>query len=183
MKKNATMKQNADRFVHAIFCDDMRQEIGNKVSFMGCYQAELLVPFVPLMLPKLCVQVTISTTKERPIKSLTVRIDQGEHQLAVIEVPADDFARSMPSVPQDAKRWSASIGVMLAPFNIMEPGELRVVVITEEGEMQGPRLRLKVVPPADVVVAPAEPVAASVATRKAAPKKAAARVTPVKKGK
>jgi hypothetical protein len=183
MKKNPTTKQNADRFVHAIFCDDIRQEMGNKVSFMGCYQGELFVPFVPLMLPKLCVQVTISTTVDRPIKSLTVRLDQGENQLAVIEVPADDFVRSMPPVPEEAKRWSASVGVMLSPFNITEPGELRVVVITEEGEMPGPRLRLKVRPPVDGVVAPGETVAPIAATRKVAAKKHSTRRAPAKKAK
>lgn len=183
MKKNPTTTQNVDRFVHAIFCDDIRQEMGNKVSFMGCYQGELFVPFVPLLLPKLCVQVTISTTVEQPIKSLTVRLDQGENQLAVIEVPADDFARSMSPVPEEAKRWSASVGVMLSPFNITEPGELRVVVITEEGEMPGPRLRLKVMPQADTLAVSAEPVAARVATRKAAPKKAGANSTSAIKAK
>lgn len=173
------MKKNADRFIHAIFCDDMRQEIGNKVSFMGCYQSELFVPFVPLMLPKLCVQVTISTTVERSLKALTVRLDQGANQLAIIEVASDDFSRSMPPAPEDATRLSASVGVMLSPFTITEPGELRVVVITEEGEMLGPRLRIKVMPQADAAVAPAEPVAA----RKAAPKKAVARSAPAKKAK
>ena len=183
MKKNPTTTQNADRFVHAIFCDDIRQEMGNKVSFMGCYQSELFVPFVPLMLPKLCVQVTISTAKERPIKSLTVRLDQGANQLAVIEVPSDDFARSMPPVPEDATRWSASVGVMLSPFSITEQGELRVVVITEEGEMPGPRLRIRVMPQADAGVAPAEPLAPIEATRIVAAKKAAARSAPAKNAK
>lgn len=183
MKKSPNMKQNADRFVHAIFCDDIRQEMGNKVSFMGCYQGELFVPFVPLMLPKLCVQVTISTTVERPIKSLTVRLDQGANQLAAFEVASDDFSRSIPPAPESATRWSASVGVMLAPFSITEPGELRVVVITEEGEMLGPRLRIKVMPQADAVVAPAEPLAPIAATRKVAAKKAAARSAPSKKAK
>jgi hypothetical protein len=167
MKKNPTTKQNADRFVHAIFCDDIRQEMGNKVSFMGCYQGELFVPFVPLMLPKLCVQVTIATPIERPIKSLTVRLDQGDIQLAVIDVPNGDFERSLPPQPGNGTRLSASVGVMLAPFTIAEPGELRVVVITEEGEMPGPRLRLKVMPQADA--ATTEP-----APRKGLAKKAAA---------
>lgn len=183
MKKNPTTKQNADRFVHAIFCDDIRQEMGNKVSFMGCYQGELFVPFVPLMLAKLCVQVTISTTVDRPIKSLTVRLDQGENRLAVIDVPVDDFERSMPPVPEEEKRWSASVGVMLSPFNITEPGEIRVVVITEEGEMPGPCLRLKVMPPTEGVVAPGETVAPIAVTRKVAAKKHATRRSPAKKAK
>lgn len=183
MKKNPTTMQNADRFVHAIFCDDIRQEIGNKVSFMGCYQGELFVPFVPLMLPKLCVQVTVTTTVERPLKALTVRLDQGTNQLAVIEISGDELARAIPPATEDKTRLAASVGVMLAPFTITEPGELRVVVITEEGEMPGPLLRLKVVPPADVVAAPAETVAPIATTRKVAAKKAAARSVPTKKSK
>ena len=183
MKKTPTTTQNADRFVHAIFCDDIRQEMGNKVSFMGCYQGELIVPFVPLLLPKLCVQVTISTTKERPIKSLTVRLDQGANPIAAFEVCSDDFSRSTPPAPDDATRLSASVGVMLSPFSITEQGNLRVVVITEEGEMPGPRLRLRVVPPVDAVVAPAEPLARIEVKRKVATKKASTRSAPVKKAK
>ena len=183
MKKNATTKQNAERFVHAIFCDDIRQEIGNKVSLMGCYQGELFVPFVPLMLPKLCVQVTIFTTVERPLKSLTVRLDQGANQLAVIDFSGDELARAIPPATEDTIRLATSVGMMLAPFTITEPGELRVMVITEEGEMLGPRLRLKAMPQPDAVAVPAEPVAATSASRKAAPKKAAARSAPVKKVK
>jgi hypothetical protein len=165
--KPTDMKQNADRFVNAIFCDDIRQEVGNKVSFMGCYQGELFVPFVPMMLPKLCVQVTISTTVERPIKSLTVRLDHGVNQLAVIEVPADDFVRFATPAAEDAFQWSVHVGVMLSPFTITEPGELRVVVITEEGEMSGPHLRLKVMP--------AEPLAPAVAAKKVVARRASAK--------
>ncbi len=177
------MKENVDRFVHTIFCDDLRQEVGNKVSFMGCYQGELFVPFVPLLLPKLCVYVTVSTPVERPLRALTIRVDQGQNQLASIEMPSEDLARAVPPTSEGATRILANAGVMLSPFAINEPGEIRVVVITEEGEMLGPRLRIKVMPKADDAVAPAEPVAASLVTRKAAPKKAAARVTPVKKVK
>ena len=183
MKKNSSMKQNADRFVHAIFCDDIRQEMGNKVSFMGCYQGELFVPFVPLMLPKLCVQVTVTTTVEQPLKALTVRLDQGTNQLAVIEISGDELARAIPPATEDTTRLAASVGVMLAPFTITEPGQLRVMVITEEGEMLGPRLRLKVMPQADTLAVPAEPVAAREATRKAAPKQAATQRTAAKKPK
>lgn len=180
MKKKAATIQNEGRFVHAIFCDDIRREIGNKVSFMGCYQGELVVPNIPATLPKLCVHATIVATTERAVKSLTVRLDQNEKPLAVIEVPADDFARSPPSAQADAKRWSATVGVMLMPFNITEPCELRLVVVTEEGEMPGPRLRINVMPqadaaePHDVVLAPmkakrtgpAKKIAANTATAK-----------------
>lgn len=183
MKKNPDTKQNADRFVHAIFCDDIRQEVGNKVSFMGCYQGELFVPGIPVVLPKLCVQVTISTTLERPIQSLTVRLDQGSNPLAAFEVGREDFLRSIPPAPADATRLSASVGVILVPFSITGPAELRVVVITEEGEMPGPRLRIKVIPKSEAIAVPAEPLAPVDLARKTAPKKAAARSASAKRVK
>lgn len=176
------MKKNADRFVHAIFCDDIRQETGNKVSFMGCYQGELFVPLMPLALPKLCVYVTISTLVARPLKALTIRVDQRETKLVTIEIPSEDLARLAPPPQEDATRILVNAIVILSPFAITEPSEIRVVVITEDGEMLGPRLRIKVMPQAEVAVAaPAEPVAATVATRKAATKKAATPSAPVRR--
>jgi hypothetical protein len=44
----------AQRTVIAQFCDDVRQEIGNKFSLMGCYGSDLYVPAFPITLPKLC---------------------------------------------------------------------------------------------------------------------------------
>ena len=175
------MKKNTDRFVHAIFCDDMRQEMGNKISFMGCYQGELFVPFAPVALPKLCVFVTISTPAERPLKALSIRVDQGGNTIANIETPSADWAQPMPPAPDDVTRLLANVGFMLSPFAINEPGDIRVVVTTEEGEILGPRLRIKLALPA--VAAAAEPLAPIAETRKVAAKKAAARSAPAKKTK
>lgn len=175
------MKKNADRFVHAIFCDDMRQEMGNKVSFMGCYQGELFVPFAPVALPKLCVFVTVSTPIERPLKSLTIRVDQGDNTIANIETPGSDWAQSIPPAPEVATRLLASVGVMLSPFAITEPGDIRVVVTTEEGEMLGPRLRIKVMPPMDVAANVVAATPTDKAKSKAVAKKAVAKRAPVKR--
>ena len=175
------MKKNADRFVHAIFCDDLRQEMGNKISFMGCYQGELFVPLVPVVLPKLCAFVTVSTPVERPFKRLIIRIDQDGNTIANIETPSADWAQPMSPSTEDVTRLLASIGVMLSPFSITEPGEIRVVVTTEEGEISGPRLRVKVAPQSEVA---ADAIAAT-QTEKAKPKtpakKAAAKRAPVKR--
>ncbi|GEM_PF-503932 len=175
------MKKNADRYVHAIFCDDIRQEIGNKVSFMGCFQGELFVPFMPVALPKLCVSVTVSTPLARPLTALTIRVEQGASQLANIEVSSEHLAHAVTQPQDGSTRFLVTAGVMLSPFAITEPGELRVVVITEEGEMLGPRLRIKVMPQSEVSVAsPAKPDASTAVAGKVAAKKATTRSAPVK---
>jgi len=175
------MKNNADRFVHAVFCDDMRQEMGNKVSFMGCYQGELFVPFAPVALTKLCVFVTVSTPIERPLKALTIRVDQGGTTILNIETPSSDWTQPMPPAPEDTTRLLANVGVMLSPLAITVPGDIRVVVTTEEGEMLGPRLRIKVMPPTEVAANVVAESQADKAKPKTSAKKAAAKRAPVKR--
>ena len=40
--------------IFTILCDDIRQEIGNKISLMGVYGKDIVVPFFPFTFPKLC---------------------------------------------------------------------------------------------------------------------------------
>src|SRR5437773_6354290 len=40
--------------VYTLFCDDVRLEVGNKLSYMGVFQS-IVVPQLPVWLPKLAV--------------------------------------------------------------------------------------------------------------------------------
>ncbi|MEF8720204.1 MAG: hypothetical protein V5B35_11120 [Candidatus Accumulibacter necessarius] len=140
------MKKNADRFVHAVFCDDIRQELGEKVSLMGCYQGELLVAEIPVLLPKLCAFVTVSTPLDRPIKSLKIRIMQDDHELVSLELPDDAMAKASQSFQEGSTRLNANSALAFSPFAVTAPTVLRVTAITEEGEIIGPRLRIKTMP-------------------------------------
>ena len=44
---------------HVMLCDDVRNEVGNKLSFMGVYGPELWVGKVPAMMPHLCFVVML----------------------------------------------------------------------------------------------------------------------------
>lgn len=141
------MKATTDRILTAIYCDDIRHEVGNKMSFMGCYQSELLVPMVPIGLSKLYVYVTVLTPITRPFKSLTLRVVLDDKtELARIEIPAEVLS-NLPEVEDStATRKSISTALMFSPFFIEKASVLRVVADTEEGEIVGPRLLIKVVP-------------------------------------
>jgi hypothetical protein len=49
---------------YTIFCDDVRAEVGNKISYMGVYQGVMFVDAFPLALPRLCVAVTVRMPKQ-----------------------------------------------------------------------------------------------------------------------
>jgi len=150
------MKKNGDRFLTAIFCDDIRQEIGNKLSFMGCYQGELVVPMAPVALPKLCVFASIWTPKERPFKSLMLRVIQDDDkELARIEIPDEGLAEVSLILDETATRKSVSTAIVFSPFAIEKPTSLRLLATTEEGEIIGPRLLIKVIAAQEPVAQPA----------------------------
>src|SRR3989442_9433582 len=53
----ASQQQEPDTkldLVYTLFCDDVRLEIGNKLSYMGVFQS-IIVPQLPVWLPKLAV--------------------------------------------------------------------------------------------------------------------------------
>jgi len=42
------------RFIDLIICDDIRQEVGNKVSLEGIYTDTIVLSNIPFLFPKLC---------------------------------------------------------------------------------------------------------------------------------
>ena len=81
------MKKNADRYLTVTFCDDIRHEVGNKMSLIGCYQGELMVETAPTALPKLCALIAATTPTNKPFKTLTIRVMKDDAELARLEIP------------------------------------------------------------------------------------------------
>lgn len=61
-------------FMMAIFCDDVRQEVGNKLSYLGIYGPNLIVPAFPTTLIKLCCVLTVRLPADAPPKSVIFRL-------------------------------------------------------------------------------------------------------------
>jgi hypothetical protein len=136
------MRTTTDRILTAIFCDDIRQEMGNKMSFMGCYQSELLVPTTPIGLSKLCVYATVLTPIARPFKSLTLRVVlDGQIELARLEVPVEALT-NLPEVQDEtATRKSISTALMFSPFFIEKPTSRRQLRGSQLGKRRDRRSR------------------------------------------
>ena len=57
MPENSEQKQSSEQkleLAYTLFCDDVRLEVGNKLSYMGVFQT-IMVPQLPVWLPKLAV--------------------------------------------------------------------------------------------------------------------------------
>jgi hypothetical protein len=63
-----------DRYGYSIFCDDIRNDPGGKLSFIGCYNGVIFIQGqFPLELPKLCVHIHILSPASQPFGSIVVR--------------------------------------------------------------------------------------------------------------
>jgi hypothetical protein len=119
------------RFIVAQYCDDIRQEVGNKFSLIGCYAADLIVPSFPAVLPKLCAHIKVYTSADRPFERLTVRLMRDEEIIAEIAVDP----RAYPDQPQDKSlKWQiASAFLVMTPFAVESECALRLEADTETG--------------------------------------------------
>jgi hypothetical protein len=114
--------------------------------------------------------VTVSTPVARPFKALTLRVHLGANEVAVIEVPSEDVTQSLAPVQEDDTRIMANLGLTLASLVLTEPSEIRVLVTTEEGDIQVTQLRIKLMAQAELPPAPVPAPANSSATADSAKK-------------
>ncbi|MBU9598150.1 hypothetical protein LGN04_29190 [Burkholderia multivorans] len=77
------------RFAIANFFDDIRLELGGKISLMGIYQSDLLVPNNPTVIPKLCCKITVTTSLDQPFRAASFRVRSDETVLVEQVLPSD----------------------------------------------------------------------------------------------
>lgn len=134
------------RHLEVIFCDDIREEVGNKISFMGVYSADLTVPVLPIVLNKLCIVVRAITNNSDPFESLNVSIFQGDDSAALINTGPI----ALPIVNPDSKESPLQVvqlTFMLTPYQIDKETTIKVKATTEREELSGANLRIHVAQP------------------------------------
>jgi hypothetical protein len=140
-----------NRSLEAIFCDDVRLEAGNKLSLMGCYSGMMIVPHVPIVLPKLCVFMRAVSPHDQPFKMLRFRLVRDETVISEIEVPEADLKPppKMPHSEGEEHNLFLQQVFQVYPLEIKETCKFRARAITENGEMKGGTLVVSLaIPPA-----------------------------------
>jgi hypothetical protein len=142
------------RFGYSIFCDDIRNEAGGKLSFIGCYNGVIFISSIfPVVLPRLCVHVHIVSPGSQPFSSILVRCyaPGGDKPFVeeTIEPPRQEeqiqlVAHLVPDA--DAPRYIvAGASLIFEPLQLDGPGLIRVraVIDGETKELQLGSLRVE----------------------------------------
>ena len=133
------------RFAVATFCDDVRQEVGNKYSLMGCYGDELVVEALPVALPKVCAHVRASTTLDQLFAALTCRAKLNGEVISELTIQPDQLlsGQRIAVARSQSDRVVVVLVLQFAPFGITEPSNLRIEVETESEILHGGTLQLR----------------------------------------
>lgn len=139
------------RHLEVTYCDDIRNEIGNKTSIIGVYSQEMLLNQIPTVLPKLWVRVVVTTPAKQPIETLQVKIlmddivlmETGEVISDDMRKTAADAATKVNEVTGENTLSNYELYFQFAPFQIQKPGRIRVRGYTENEELKGRALTIK----------------------------------------
>lgn len=125
------------------YCDDIRHEIGNKVSLIGLYGADLLVPEVPTVIPKLCAFVQIASEIGKVFDDeIEIRTTLDDNVLATTKLPKGGSAES---IGKDEFQ-TANLQIIMSPFPIEKACVLRIRAYYRGAEFRSAALRIACAP-------------------------------------
>ena len=135
----------SNRLLVVQYCDDVRQEIGNKYSLMGCYSDELIVEALPTALPKLYAHIRAITPIDHPFEKLIVRAFLNDEAIGEHEIPSalmrNWWARAQ--LVSNGKLFSVVSMMAFVPIAFNERSTLRVDAETEEESLNGSSLIIR----------------------------------------
>jgi len=129
-----------NRFGHSIFCDDILNEAGGKLSFIGCYNGVIFVPpTFPLSLPKFCVHVHIFSPATAPYDSILVRCYSPGELKPIVEEPIEppkktkqaELTANLEADVSAPLYIVAGASLIFAPLQIDRPGLIRVRAVVD----------------------------------------------------
>jgi hypothetical protein len=131
------------RFGYSIFCDDIRNETGGKLSFIGCYNGVIFVPpKFPLTLARFCVHIHIFSPATQPYSSIVARCYAPGDDTPLIEEPIEPPKREeqlalvahLEKNPATPVYIVAGTSLIFSPLHIHSTGLLRVRAVIDDAE-------------------------------------------------
>ncbi|WP_138379184.1 hypothetical protein [Luteithermobacter gelatinilyticus] len=126
-------------FAYTIFCDDVRQEINNKQSFIGTYGQDIVVPDKEqFTLLKFFIVLNYCVTKGVPFKEIEFVVELPDQD--DIRLRADDV-NIVPDDNTSRLRFSAVFGVNNL---VVKPGtRIMTYVLVDGVKVEGDKIHIK----------------------------------------
>ena len=110
--------------INTILCDDVRYEVGGKISLMGIYSKDIIVNKVPAILPSINLVIMFEGIKENFDKFFITII-----------IPKSDPIKISNSAPPGMKKGQdINLVVGLSPFKLNDTGKATFEIRFSENE-------------------------------------------------
>lgn len=125
-------KETQEPQVVALFCEDIREELGNKVSLMGILRATFTAPEYPFVMPRLGVATRILLPKEYPLEFLNGRLEASwsDEPIAEFEPTKDELNKRIGQLDtsEDSERIAIDLRIIGLNIDIMEEGKIKMII-------------------------------------------------------
>lgn len=118
------MPRKQPKFEYSIICDDIRQEIGNKLTFVGVYQNFIIVPKIPFNFPKLCFFIQYKDIRAGDQFLLELTDPSSKTITKAIKI----------TVPENHKPGRMRLFGIFSPIKIQKHGEYTLTIIVNGNE-------------------------------------------------
>lgn len=137
-----------------LFCEDIRFELGGKVSYMGIFGQDMtLAAAKPALLPKMAfaIHLSIPSSLSRARVRIAVRQETKGHPTIDLAGVEGEFERP-PEIPADDGVFTyLTFHLAAVPFHIVDDCELAVRAYVDDREVKLGRLPVRFVAPPDAV--------------------------------
>jgi len=145
------------RIAYCLFCEDIREEVGHKQSYMGVQEGEMVAAIPPgasrdstVALPKLVIIVWLTTDFNDVPERATVTISAPPGRSVVFRSELDIGPRVPRGAPPEwASRFVMRTQIPFQNFIIAEDGVIEVVLDTQREMIVAGRLRVRLQWPRD----------------------------------
>ena len=144
-----------EAYAYSLFCDDIRYELRNKVSLIGIYTGELIVPSFPFFLLRLCVAVTAVFPYGAIPEQVIVRILKDDEVMSEAQTspPNAEGVDKVLETDLAASNGDVQKVVTLKQYfefpmiSMQSPGLIRVRVVAGDVELKAGALRIRAATP------------------------------------
>jgi hypothetical protein len=137
------------RIAMCLFCDDIRAEVGNKISLMGIYGGDLIINTAPQPTPisHFGVVIYVITDVDDVPGKISVTVHMPPDHLEIVKLDMSD----MPALqnPDGAIKAQFRAFLPLPPFTIGTEGFVEVIADVDGKAIRAGRLRVRFAPPGE----------------------------------
>jgi hypothetical protein len=135
-------------FMETIFCDDVRTEIGHKLSYMGVYGSNVLLREFPATLPKLCAVMSLHLPEDTNANVAVFSLLKDDEEVGRATVQIEDVrkAATPPREIDGARRLTIRFIAQISPLKLDAPGRLKARADVDGTTVSGGTLLFEFLP-------------------------------------